>query len=116
MKHVDGFPTSAGTRIAPSHWLGAFSKIGRNRSRANKDCLDTMLLATSLLLKRKMWIKCALWLERVLLERINSHCLLCQPVRATSIAFVRIVYAGIVLIRNLHLDLSDFIDAEIAVG
>ena len=115
MKHVDGFPASAGTRIAPSHWLGAFSKIGRNRSRANKDCLDTMLLATSLLLKRKMWIKCALWLERVLLERINSHCLLCQPVRATSIAFVRIVYAGIVLIRNLHLDLSDFIDAEIAV-
>ena len=62
-----------------------------------------------------MWIKCALWLERVRLERINSHCLLCQPVRATSIALVRIVYAGIVLIRNLHLDLSDFIDAEIAV-
>ncbi len=53
---------------------------------------------------------------RVLVERINSNCLVSQPVRAKrSIAFVRIVHAGIVLIQNLHLDLSDFVDAEIAV-
>ena len=44
MKHVDGFPTSAALALRLRTMLGAFSKIGRNRSRANKDCPDTMLL------------------------------------------------------------------------
>jgi hypothetical protein len=44
MKHVDGFPTSAALALRLRTMLGAFSKIGRNRSRANKDRPGTILL------------------------------------------------------------------------
>jgi diguanylate cyclase (GGDEF)-like protein len=66
--------------------------------------------------KRKILINTRLGLTGCSWKKLTAIVYAPSHVRAKwSIAFIRIVHADIVLIQNLHLDLSDFIDAEIAV-